>query len=325
MQEAFARILQKQGFTPDRAQQCAEIFTANSVDGVYTHGVNRFPRFVQYLQKGFVKPGAAPSLKSAFAGIEQWDGNLGPGTLNAMFATDRAVALSRQYGMGCVALGNTHHWMRGGSYGWRAARQGVVFIGWTNTIANMPAWGAKDSRLGNNPLIMAIPYHDEAIVLDIAMSQYSFGAMELAQMKNEPLGQYGGYDKNGQLTSDPAAILESRRPLPIGYWKGAGLALLLDLLATLLSGGLSTAEISRKEVEYALSQVFIAIDITKLPNHSGIGGILDGIISDYRQSVPQDGQSRISYPGERVLHTRAQNLAAGIPVLAQVWEQVSQL
>jgi 3-dehydro-L-gulonate 2-dehydrogenase len=325
MQEAFARILLKYGLTREKAVQCAAIFTANSVDGVYTHGVNRFPRFVDYLQRGFIDPNAVPVLKSGFGGLEQWDGRQGPGPLNAVFATERAMQLARQHGIGCVALSNTHHWMRGGTYAWQAAKAGLVFIGWTNTIANMPAWGATDSRLGNNPLIMAIPHGNEAIVLDMALSQYSFGAMELAQMKGEPLAQYGGFDNSGQLTRDPAAILESRRPLPIGFWKGAGMALLLDMLATILAGGLSTAEISKKEVEYALSQVFITIDISRLPNYSAIGSALQSILSDYRQSIPEHEGAHISYPGERVLQTRARNLAEGVPVLQPVWEQIGKL
>jgi 3-dehydro-L-gulonate 2-dehydrogenase len=159
----------------------------------------------------------------------------------------------------------------------------------------------------------------------MAMSQYSFGAMELAAQKQEPLAVYGGYDNQDRLTNDPAAILESRRPLPIGYWKGAGLALLLDLLATILSGGLSTAEISSREVEYGLSQVFISIDISKLPNHSAIAGVLGNIISDYHQSVPHNEHSKITFPGERVLQTRANNLAHGIPVLQSVWEEITRL
>lgn len=325
MEQEFARILLTLGFTKEKAAQCAAIFTANSTDGVYTHGVNRFPRFVQYIKNGFVKPGAEPVRKSGFGGIEQWDGQLGPGPLNAVHATGRAMQLATQNGIGCVALANTNHWMRGGTYGWQAAKAGFVFIGWTNTIANMPAWGARDSRLGNNPLIFALPFRNEAIVLDAAMSQYSFGAMEMAELKNEQLPMYGGYDKNGQLTTSPAAVLESRRPLPIGYWKGAGMALLLDLLATLLSGGLSTAEISSKEVEYGLSQVFVAIDITKLPNHSAIPRALEAIIADYHQSIPENDTSRIHYPGERVLQTRERNLAKGIPVLKKVWEEIMLL
>ena len=325
MQECFASILLKLGFTKERANECAEIFTANSVDGIYTHGVNRFPRFVQYVKDGFVYPGAKPSLIHKFGGIEQWDGNLGPGTLNAVHATQTVMQLARQYGIGCVALANTNHWMRGGTYGWQAAKEGFVFIGWTNTTGIMPAWGAIDPKLGNNPLVMALPYKEEAIVLDMAMSQYSYGAMELAVLKNERLPVAGGYNNKGELTDDPAAVLASKRPLPVGYWKGAGLSLLLDILATVLSGGLAVHEIAQKAVEDSLSQVFIAIDISKLGNHSMITKTIECIIEDYHQSVAPDASKKITYPGERVLQTRNNNLAYGIPVLKKVWEDILEL
>ena len=325
MQERFTGILLKEGFTPERALQCSANFTGNSVDGIYTHGVNRFPRFIQYVKEGFVKPDAMPALENKYGGIEQWNGNLGPGILNAQYATKTVMRLAQQYGIGCVTLRNTNHWMRGGTYGWQAAKAGYVFIGWTNTIANMPAWGAKDARLGNNPLVMALPYNEEAIVLDMAMSQYSYGALELSAMKNETLSVFGGYDKDETLTKNPSAILESNRPLPIGYWKGAGLALLLDLLATILSGGLATHEISKKKAEYGLSQVFIAIDLSKLGNHSSISNIIQEILNDYHQSIPVDESKQIIYPGERVLLTRKNNLTNGIPVLKKVWDEICQL
>ena len=325
MLERFTSILLTIGFTKERADECAAIFTENSVDGIYTHGVNRFPRFVQYVKDGYVLPEAIPSLKNKFGAIEQWDGNLGPGPLNAVSATKTAMNLAQQHGIGCVALANTNHWMRGGTYGWQAAKEGFVFIGWTNTTAIMPTWGAVDARLGNNPLVFALPYKNEAIVLDMAMSQYSYGAMELAVLKNENLSVDGGYNNAGELTNDASAILASKRPLPIGYWKGAGLSLLLDILATVLSAGLSTHEITTKDVEYCLSQVFIAIDISKLGNHSVITKTVESIIEDYHRSVAIDASKKITYPAQRVLLTRENNLANGIPVVRKVWEQILEL
>lgn len=325
MLSEFNRILISRGFKEDQAFQCAQIFTGNSVDGVYSHGVNRFAGFIKLVDDGFVKPNNTPSLKSKHAGVEQWDGNLGAGPLNAIHATDTAINLSKQYGIGCVALANTNHWMRGGTYGWHAAKKGFVFIGWTNTIANMPAWGAIDNRLGNNPLVLAAPFKEEAIVLDMAMSQYSFGKMELAKMKDEKLLVHGGYNSAGELTNDPSDIISSRRLLPIGCWKGAGLSLLLDVLSTILSGGLSTSEISKRNIETGISQVFIAIDISKLQNHSSIPEMIDNIINDYQQSITGDVNTKIVYPGERVLETRKENLKHGIPVLKNIWEEIVRL
>jgi 3-dehydro-L-gulonate 2-dehydrogenase len=206
-----------------------------------------------------------------------------------------------------------------------AAKTGFVFIGITNTIGVMPAWGALDSRLGNNPFVMALPYKDEAIVLDMAMSQYSFGAMELAVYNNEKLAAPGGYNDKGDLTNDPAEILASRRALPIGYWKGAGMSLLLDILSTILSGGLAGHEITRAAVETNISQLFIAIDISKLSNYSLIAKTVESIIEDYRQSATTDSSKKITYPGERVLRNRKNNLANGIPVLKKIWDKILEL
>ncbi len=325
MHKQFVGILLPLGFTEERANACAKIFTANSVDGIYTHGVNRFPKFVEYVKAGYVLPNAMPTLHHKFGAIEQWNGNSGPGVLNAVHATESSMKLATEFGIGCVALRNTNHWMRGGTYGWQAAKKGFVFIGITNTIGVMPAWGAVDSRLGNNPFVMALPYKEEAIVLDMAMSQYSFGAMELALFNNQKLGVDGGYDKDGALTNDPASILASRRPLPIGYWKGAGMSLLLDLLATVLSSGLAGHEISKTGVETNISQVFITIDIAKLGNHSIISKTVEDIINDYHQSVTSDASLQITYPGERVLKNRKNNEANGIPVLKKVWEEIMAL
>jgi len=325
MLERFTTILLELGFTNENAHACAKIFTDNSIDGIYTHGVNRFPVFVQYVKDGHVQPHAKPTLHHKFGGLEQWNGNRGPGTLNAIHATDSAMKLAGEHGIGCVALANTNHWIRGGTYGWHAAKAGFVFIGITNTIGVMPAWGAIDSRLGNNPFVMALPYKDEAIVLDMAMSQYSFGAMELSLLKNEKLAVHGGYTKEGELTNDPAEILASRRALPIGYWKGAGMSFLLDVLSTILSGGLAGYEITRSGIETNISQLFIAIDISKLSNNSVITKTVESIIEDYHQSVKADPSKKITYPGERVLNNRNKNTANGIPVLKKVWDKIMEL
>src|SRR5690242_10045517 len=131
MEQVFYDVLIRYGFSPEKAAACARIFMENSLEGVYTHGVNRFPRFIEYVRKGYVQPGEEPVLKNRSGGIEQWDGRLGAGPVNALRATEGAMTLAREHGIGCVAMANTNHWMRGGAYGRQAAHAGFVFIGWT--------------------------------------------------------------------------------------------------------------------------------------------------------------------------------------------------
>lgn len=317
-------ILRDYSFPSDQAATIAGVFAINTLEGVYSHGVNRFPRFIEYVKAGHVKPGSQAVKVHGNGAFEQWDGQLGPGPVNAYIACERAMELAATHGIGGVTLARTNHWLRGGTYAWKAARGGFAYIAWSNTIANMPPWGAVERKLGNNPLIIGAPYNGEAIVLDMALSQYSFGAMEIRKQNNQQLPLPGGYDKEGNLTTDPTAIMESWRPLPIGYWKGSGLSLLLDVLAVALSGGLSTAEITAQGSERGLSQVFIAIDLSKLHNHSSIGDSIKRIIEDYSAAAPVPGES-VRYPGEGVVRKRKENSENGIPVLKQTWEIVLSL
>ena len=121
------------GLTEAQAEKCAEIHTESSLEGIESHGLNRVPRFAEYVQKGWVDIKAKPELVGAKGAVENYDGHLGIGTLNATFCMDRAVELAKVHGIGCVALKNTTHWMRGGSYAWQAAQAGFIGIRWTNT------------------------------------------------------------------------------------------------------------------------------------------------------------------------------------------------
>ncbi|MCU0456859.1 MAG: 3-dehydro-L-gulonate 2-dehydrogenase [Bacteroidales bacterium] len=325
MKSVFFRILVNTGYADSKAARIADIFTVNSLEGIYTHGVNRFPRFIRNTRDGFIDAHAEPSLVHVSGSLEQWNGNLGPGPLNALAATNRALEIAGTHGMGLVAMANTNHWMRGGYYGWHAAGKGMVFIGWTNTIANMPAWGAKDPRLGNNPFVIAVPWGSDAIVLDFAMSLYSYGKMESYANEGRKLPYPGGFDSGGRLTDDPAGILESWRTLPIGYWKGASLSLLLDILAAILSGGFSVNKITEKKTEYALSQVFIAIDVSKLHNLPTLRDTVQDIIDDLHGSAPAEPGTVIRYPGENVHRIKEDSLKNGIPVARNIWEEILSL
>jgi 3-dehydro-L-gulonate 2-dehydrogenase len=126
--EEFYRILSKHNFETGKAKQCAHIFTQNSLDGIYSHGVNRFARFVRYIRNGYIVIDAEPEMRLSAGAIEQWDGNMGPGPLNALFCTEQVLKLAKKFGIGCVTLANTNHWMRAGFYGWKAAKAGFVFI-----------------------------------------------------------------------------------------------------------------------------------------------------------------------------------------------------
>ncbi len=320
VQETLAGVLVRLGFSADRAQTCARLFAETTCDGVYTHGVSRFPRFVATIRNGSVDVGAEPRRMAGFGAAERWDGRKGPGNLNALASMERAMALSREHGVGWVSLGNTNHWMRGGTYGWQAAEAGLIGICWTNTMPNLPPWGAVEPCIGNNPLVFAVPRASGPVVLDMALSQFSYGALEGYRKRGESLPVDGGFDMEGNLTRDPAAIEKSQRSLPIGYWKGSGLSIVLDMIAAMTSLGRKRAS-SRtfrgsSIPEADVSQVF-GHQTRMCLGRAGSRcnrGLPMRLLASVDGCKPAKAGSAVRYPGEKTLQTRAENRRLGLPV-----------
>lgn len=326
VQETLAAILQKLGFASERAATCARLFAETTCDGVYTHGVARFPRLAVMIRNGSVKPEAQAERVGGFGALERWDGHQGPGNLNALAAMERAMELSRAHGVGCVALGNTNHWMRGGTYGWQAAEAGLIGICWTNTMPNLPPWGGKEPAIGNNPLVIGVPRAKGPVILDVAMSQFSYGAIEKYRQRGELLPVEGGFDEQGNLTRDPGAIEKSWRPLPTGLWKGSGLSMVMDMIAAMMSLGKATHQLgSDMYFETAISQMFVVLNPQALGPDPRLEQIADDVVASLHNCKPAKEGNPVRYPGEQTLRIRAENMELGLPVDEELWEQILAL
>ncbi|MGN0972624.1 MAG: Ldh family oxidoreductase, partial [Aristaeellaceae bacterium] len=194
------------------------------------------------------------------------------------------------------------------------------------TTPNMPPWGGRDARLGNNPVVVAIPNGDDApVLLDVAMSMFSYGKLESYARQGRELPVDGGLNKEQRLTRNAAEVLETHQCLPIGYWKGSGLSLALDLVASALSGGRTTRQVGELPTETELSQVFIAIDVASMPDGEAFARRLKDTLADMQTSTPVDPDRPVYYPGQNMMRTRLDNMHNGIPVEESVWEGVLKL
>lgn len=320
----FRRALDKYGFAEERSALCARIFAENTRDGINSHGINRFPGFIESVRRGLVNPAAELRLEHAHGAFERWDGAGGAGIVNATHCMSRASALAREFGIGCAALRNTNHWMRAGAYGLQAAAAGCIGICWTNTQALMPPWGGKTPKIGNNPLVLCVPREGGHLLLDMAMSQFSIGRMTIAAKAGDPLPAPGGFDETGEITCDPATIIRTKRPLPIGYWKGSGLSLLLDCVVSALSGGQASFQIAKGPDETNMSQIFVAIDLAT-SGSSNAGALVEAILADVRSAEPLSPERPVTVPGERTLGRRRASENSGIPVDSEILAQVRAL
>lgn len=315
------------GLSEEQAEICATIHAESSLEGIESHGLNRVPRFAEYVQKGWVDIHAKLELVGKKGAVENYDGHLGIGVLNARFCMNRAIELAKEHGIGCVALKNTTHWMRGGTYAWQAANAGFIGISWTNTESCMPMWGSVEQGVGNNPFCMAIPRKNGPIVLDMAMSQYAYGKLGVYRLSGKKLPFPGGFDKDGNLTDDPGAIEQSGRILPTGYWKGSGMAIALDMAAAVMANGRTGADMDRENRGSCTGccQIFIAYDPYLFGSEEEIQAKLDDRVECADATKPDREGSHVTCPGERTAATRSKNLKEGVIVDEQVWQQVQDL
>ena len=314
-------ILIQYGFSEERAERCGLLFAKADLDGVRSHGVNRFFLFLDFIKKGLVFADKEPIALSQLAMFERWDGQQGVGNLNADFAMNRAVKLSKEFGISCVTLQNTNHWMRGGNFGWQAVEAGCIGICFTNTIPNMPAWGGSEPKVGNNPLVIAVPREKGPVVLDMAFTQFAYGKLSIAKDKGEQMDYEAGFDDVGKLTKDPGTVINNHLGLPIGLWKGSGLSMVLDLLTAVLSGGNASFEVGASGHESAVSQVFLCFDPIKLELTEWMETKADVLIEDLKNSSTFDGKS-VRFPGENTLETRNKNLINGVPISEKLWDEL---
>lgn len=303
------RVLKRAGLSANDATLCARIHAESTWDGVASHGVGRIARFIDYVQRGWVNPQATLQQVHALGALEVYDGAFGIGVRNAMEATERAMALADEHGLGLVALRDTTHWMRGGSYGWHAVEHGYAALMWTNTESCMPAWGSLEQSIGNNPLVMAVPSDNGPLVLDMAMSQFSYGKLKTLELKGETLPIDGGFDHEGQLTRDPAAIQATRRILPTGHWKGSGLAILLDALAALLSQGRPSHEIDKLQRGSGTGccQVFMVFNPEHLGGRDVCQTLVDSITAHLSSATPDETGHQVRWPGKSTHERRRRN------------------
>jgi 3-dehydro-L-gulonate 2-dehydrogenase len=157
----------------------------------------------------------------------------------------------------------------------------------------------------------------------MAMSQFSYGTLESYRQRGEMLPVDGGFDAEGNLTRDPAAIEQSQRPLPIGYWKGSGLSMVLEMIAVMTSLGKATHQLSTDPLlETGLSQVFLAMNPEALGPSEKLEQIADEIVASVHHCKLVEKGMKIRYPGEETLRVRAENKKLGLPVEPEVWAQI---
>jgi LDH2 family malate/lactate/ureidoglycolate dehydrogenase len=313
------QVLQVVGVLREEAETAAAVMIEASLCGVDSHGVRMLLGYITLIRNGKINPRGQIKVIKETAVIAHLDGDLALGSVVGVHAMQMAVEKAKTSGVGFILVRNSAHWGRPAYYSTLAARQGCIGICFVNTESNMPPWGAKEPRIGNNPLSIGAPRAGgEPVVLDMAMSQAAWFkiVMYSREARKVPLGW--GLDEEGRPTEDPALILKSKRMVPMGQHKGSGLSLMIDIITGILSGGKYCGELSEegKGQPWATgySQAFIAIDITTFISLEEFQRRVEELLTYVKGAKRAESFGEITIPGERAWRERALRERDGIPL-----------
>ena len=313
---ALGEALAREGVPPHIREIEVDLMTEAELHGVPSHGMLMLPRLIAGLRDGRARPDPHVRVVRDAAAVCVLDGDRGPGRYVGVQGMRAAMERAGRFGIGACLTIRTTHWGRAHAYACLAAAEGFVGICTTNAIPNMLAASVSRPVLGNNPLAIAAPrgggHHP--VVLDIAMSQAAFGRVATAHREGEAVPIGWGLDAQGNPTSDAAAILTSHRLLPMGGHKGAGLALMMEVLTGALGGGLLSHEIVEADasgLDAGASKLFVAIDVGAFGDRDRFRQRVEDLLTHLRDSA---SGREILAPGERGWRSRAEYERDGIPV-----------
>jgi LDH2 family malate/lactate/ureidoglycolate dehydrogenase len=318
--------LQKVGVAPHIAHVEAEIMTESDLMGVPSHGVRMLPALLDGIQKG--KATANPNIKivKEHKATCVIDGDNGPGRFVSIHAMNIAIKRAKEFGIGACSAIHVTHWGRAFAYTSRAAQDGTIGICTTNAIPNTMGWNSTKPLLGNNPLSIGVPrYGQDPIVLDISMSQAAHGKIATYAREGKEVPLSWGLDSEGKSTTNPNEILKSFRLLPFGDHKGAGLALMMELLTGALAGSMLSHEIlqiERGSLNPGTTKLFIALDVRSFSSLEALGTKIEQYVHWLHETEPD---LHITLPGDRSWQMRRENLQNGIPIHSEIAAELKKI
>ena len=328
----LTQILEAAGAEPERARVCAEHLVGANLKGHDSHGVGMAPSYVHWIKAGKLKPNARPTVISDHGAVLVVDGQFGLGAPVAREAIELGIARARQTGVACMALRNSCHIGRIGTYGEQCADAGFISIHYVNVVGAGPAvapFGGREARMLTNPYCCTMPRAGgEHIVLDFATSAVAIGKLRVAFMKGEAAPAGVLVDAEGRATDDPRTFFtgESRSLLlPFGLHKGGGMQILCELLGGALAGQWTMQPGSDRAFGAAVNNMLsIIIDPDAFGGRAAFEAEAEAMLDYIKGTAPADGVDKVRLPGDPERESMAKRLAEGIPIDDATWGQIRE-
>jgi ureidoglycolate dehydrogenase (NAD+) len=312
------RVLEASGIARSDAEDAARILVTGELMGHATHGVLRLESYGERLRSGAMDAGATIAVEEVAPAMVRVDGANALGPLVGMRALREAMVRARTLGVGIAFARNSNHFGAIAPYCLLAAQEGFASMIGSNASTTIAPTGGAQTKLGNNPLGFGVPRPGgRPVILDMAMSVVARGKIRAALQNGQAIPDTWATDSEGRPTTDPKAALDGFL-LPFGGYKGYGLAVMVDLLAGVLSGAAYLTHVNswldHPEKPGNLGHFFVLIDTRALGSTEWLAqrmGDFDAIVHGTPRADPS---VPVRLPGEIELERLDKHRREGVAV-----------
>lgn len=319
-----------QGLPEADAHQVATLMAEADLQGSDGHGVIRLPQYIKRLRAGGINKRPDIRVVQERAAMAVVDGDNGMGHLVVSRAVDLAIEKARACGVAWVSTRYSNHAGPASLYARKPLQHDMLGLYFAVGNANhLPPWGGMDMLLSTNPIAAGIPAGDEPpVVLDMATTVAAYGKVKAKAKRGEMMPEGWMIDRQGRPLTDPNRASEGFL-LPIGDYKGYGLALVVGLLAGTLGGGAMGKEVVDFNADHVsvtnTGQAILVIDLSAFGEVSRFKSAVDTLVRDIRGSARLPGVDRIWLPGEQSHERRHRYETGGIPIAAGLVQDLEAL
>jgi LDH2 family malate/lactate/ureidoglycolate dehydrogenase len=304
------RILLAANVPEAKAALVADSLVAANLRGVDSHGVQLLPWYVEQIMAGDMDPNSDGNIATESGACITYDGGNGIGQAIAKICCGHAVRIAREHGVGMVTARESNHFGAAAYWSQAMAKAGMIGITMCNASPIVAPWQGKDTRFGTNPICMALP-GPKLWLLDMATTIPAGWAM----------------DSEGVPTVETEKALNGLL-MPLGGYKGSGLAMMADILCSVLSGGAITTELGGIRLRgkpMRSSQFFLAVDVSRFLPQDEFETRMRAFIDSIKSSRPAAGYDDVMAPGDPEWRTEEIRRRDGIPIGDGVWQNLLEI
>ena len=315
-----AGLLAAATFPRSTARLVAESLVAANLRGVDSHGVQLLPYYVEQVERGDMDAGAEGRIALESGACLLYDGANGAGQQIASVCCGHAVRLAHKHGISVVAARESNHFGAAAYWGQKISAAGLVGIVMCNASPIVAPWQGKEPRLGTNPISMSVP---GPWLLDMATTTVANNRIFKALMNGEETIPAGwAVDSEGVPTTDTGAAIRGM-PMPLGGYKGSGLAMMVEILCGALSGGAMSVDVGGIRIQgkpTRASQTFVAIDAGRFMPAEEFPRRVEWLVNTVKSAAPAKGYSEVMVAGDPEWRAEAERRQHGIPLGEGTWE-----